>query len=692
VPNTLSFLSSSTYKVTNDPTATIAGNVPSDISANPYAEMTDALLFSAINLLLQDIDDATGLDLLAIVSPLESLLGGSTGLLSGLLGFITPGSTTVGGGIFGPLLGLIPGLGGGTGTLGGLGSFLNPTSFLGAAAGIFSPLLSSGSLLSSLIPGLDASKIISGFFPISQITNLPTLLGGFGTGSSIITQLIGVIPGLTGGLTGLGGLGSIFTDLTHILGSPTGLGGGSPTLPSIGSIPLLGGLLSGGSLLTSLIPGLDASKIISGFFSQSQISGLPTLLSGLTSGLAAVPTIVNLVTAITGSSGGLSDITTYFDGLVPLDQLVSAITGNPGDLVDIENWVNDIPLLGQLVGALTGSGGGLLDLTNWSNGLTPLTSLNDLKSTLGGTLGDDLTAIESRLGAFLTPSSDLPATNIIGTLADGLLPSLGSMRDAIRNALTGVTATGATTSDAHDALAAQNAILTGVNASVARLNTTFTSGVSTQDLFEFSQSGNLGASWDLAYTNSHGNIFADGHNAAWSAPGLTSATNTVVCRWVGANPTSSTDYQRVEMILNSAPGNPLIGSAAANDILLRMDTGKTNFIRIRFRADNVAIVSRVVAGVETVMGSVSLPSKLSAAASIGGEAGKAGTARFFRPLFNGFPVGDGLTESGAASMVGPSFRGWGQGMFAGADNTLIVIPAQSNPGSIKQWTAADIAF
>lgn len=96
MPNTLSALPASNYKLSHDPTANLAGNVPSDIGTNPYGALTDELLFGAGNEILQLIDDATGLDFLGLVTPLEHLLGANTGLLSGLLSFLTPalGTTT----------------------------------------------------------------------------------------------------------------------------------------------------------------------------------------------------------------------------------------------------------------------------------------------------------------------------------------------------------------------------------------------------------------------------------------------------------------------------------------------------------------------------------------------------------------------------------------------------------------------
>ena len=161
------------------------------------------------------------------------------------------------------------------------------------------PELIGGLLPTSIIPGLDASKIITGTFSAGSVqplidavsqgfggstglnfSTLQSFLGGLSFGGIDFDDLIALFPGIAGGLSGDTGLGSIFTDLTGLLGSPTGLGGGTPTLPAIGSIPILSGLLSGGSILPSIIPGLDASKIVSGMFSQAMVSDLVTDLAG----------------------------------------------------------------------------------------------------------------------------------------------------------------------------------------------------------------------------------------------------------------------------------------------------------------------------------------------------------------------------------------------------------------------------
>jgi hypothetical protein len=215
-----------------------------------------------ISQLLQVVDFQNLLQGLFGTTSIGSFLG-VPGLLSGF------GTSTS---ILTQLLGLFPGLAGGLSGLPGLGAvFTDLTGLLGTPTG-----LGSGS---PTLPGVGSIPVLGGLLGSGNL-----LGGGLSTASPITTQLLGLFPGLATGLSGLTGLGSVFTDLTGLLGTPTHLGSGSPSLPGIGSIPLLGGLLSGGTtLLTSLIPGLDASKIVSGIFGTGLIPGLDAskIVSGI---------------------------------------------------------------------------------------------------------------------------------------------------------------------------------------------------------------------------------------------------------------------------------------------------------------------------------------------------------------------------------------------------------------------------
>lgn len=100
------------------------------------------------------------------------------------------------------------------------------------------------SVLAQLIPGLDASKIITGQFGLEMVADLVDMLAGLVPGVSILDQIIdAIIPGSSA--SGLGGLSSIFTDLFGLLGDPDDVGSGSPIVDGIGRLPILGGLLDG---------------------------------------------------------------------------------------------------------------------------------------------------------------------------------------------------------------------------------------------------------------------------------------------------------------------------------------------------------------------------------------------------------------------------------------------------------------
>lgn len=554
---------------------------------------------------------------------------------------------------------------------------------------IFAPIRAIVDSLTALSGGL-----LGSFFPdllglLGNPTGMGTGTPGLGSLSSI--PILGPIFSLFGGATNATQAGNFFTSILSLFGNPTGILTGTPTLGS--SIPILGPIIeaitgSTGSL-TDLSSFFDDIPLIGDLVEA--ITGSTGGLGDLTSFFSDIPLIGDLVAAITGTSGGLGDLTSFFGGLVPLDELVAALTGSSGDLADLTAWVNDIPILGDLVAALTGGSGGLLDLASWANALVPLNLFNDLLSGLGGSFGDSISDIIDRLDDFLTPASPIAGGNIFGEILDDVIPGIsgsGGLLAGIIGALTGHAPASPSQTAAANALSAQNAALQGLAAKAALLSTAFTSGVSTFDDFERTSTSDLGANWSLAYSSGPGNISTDGHNAAWKAAALTASTRTVRARFTGANASSSTDYQRVEVVLNTAPQDPLIGSPAANDILLRIDSGFTNYIRVRFRGDGICLISRVVSGTETVMNSATMPFDMAGGVTLTAEAGKLGTARYFRGLINGSEA-CAVTEAGTASLVGSSYRGWGLGMFAGAKTDLVFIPAQSLPGSLKQWTAAD---
>lgn len=113
-------------------------------------------------------------------------------------------------------------------------------------------------ILTSVIPGLDASKITSGAFAQSIVTGLTTALGTLTT--NVQSTWDNIVHSLGGASSG-----NIITDVAHALAN----------IPGANIVS---------ALLAGVIPGLDASKITSGAFAQSLITGLTAQITTFVNG------------------------------------------------------------------------------------------------------------------------------------------------------------------------------------------------------------------------------------------------------------------------------------------------------------------------------------------------------------------------------------------------------------------------
>lgn len=110
--------------------------------------------------------------------------------------------------------------------------------------------------------------------------------------------------------------------------------------------------LTGGLLHIGIIPGLDASKIISGFFPQSMITGLESALAGLGTGISTgVSNIVNAI--VSGASGTLDELTQWSHDVLDGDwmrQLGASLTGiADATQHDLENWAKSVRTFGSKI-------------------------------------------------------------------------------------------------------------------------------------------------------------------------------------------------------------------------------------------------------------------------------------------------------------------------------------------------------
>jgi hypothetical protein len=284
------------------------------------------------------------------------------------------------------------------------------------------------------IPGLDATKIVSGQFPQSQITNLESDLANLGSAiaSGDVQGIIDAILGTVGFPPGTGtapDVASYFTDFLSMFGNPALTAGGFDPVTAVEvfltDLVQPTKLLAPMDPLTSLvsavhIPGLDTTKIVSGVFPQSMVN-ITSIPASVVSGILAAANIPGL------------DATKIVSGQFP------------------QSMVNITSIAASLVtGVLTATNIPGLDATKIVTGILALGQIPGLDVAHI----PSLPAGQITSGTFLaTLIPGLDATKIVsGVLATGLIPNITkamstdmqSMIDGIFQASNGGATTGNT--------------------------------------------------------------------------------------------------------------------------------------------------------------------------------------------------------------------------------------------------------
>ena len=218
-------------------------------------------------------------------------------------------------------------------------------------------IIGSGIFNAAQIPGLDASKIISGVFSLSLIPNLPASIVTSGTFPPA------QIPGLDATKIISGQFAQSMVNITNI---PATIVSGTLTpanIPGLDATKITSGQFAqsmvnitnipativSGTLLPSNIPGLDATKIVSGFFSQAQIPSLDASWPGTIVG-SAIPDITTLINTSVGTTGGSTFPWNFPMGFGP----AANTTANVGTAIANNNVLAQ-QVLDTVVHAYTGS-------------------------------------------------------------------------------------------------------------------------------------------------------------------------------------------------------------------------------------------------------------------------------------------------------------------------------------------------
>jgi hypothetical protein len=498
---------------------------------------------------------------------------------------------------------------------------------------------------------------------------------------TIFAPIRAIVDALTAVSGGTGGLGNFFPNLLGLLGNPTGMGGtGTPTLPGVGAIPILGGLLSGGSILGSLIPGLDASKITSGTFAQSMITGLPSALAALVSGTSFQSLIDAMYQGIFGGTSTGNTAAAVQGGL-------AAFPG--GNLVgSVASSLLSGVLSGGLIPSLDAS---KVTTGTFGTGLIPALPASQITSGTfaSGRIPDITLGMSSAVQSVVDQAYQITqGGSSTGNSLTTFGPSFGGLLDNLTNNITGAPASGNRNTDMGAAVAGQTDTINGNAAAIAQMKAASGGGNTDSDDMERVSTTTMGANY-LVLASAAGTLATpDGHNASFVGA---SATCDYVAR--KTNIKAATDTQTVTIILGSQCGAlPLFISTAYGhvDLWLRMTAFTTwatrTGVRFRWGADGFITLHRVISGAETKMyppsGNVSKGNPPNNAA-ISFSSGVGGVARHFTASLNGAVIMD-FTETGTTSQLGVNnrFRGFG-GRY---EYTLPLVDGQ--PGKIAQWTAS----
>lgn len=348
---------------------------------------------------------ATKTDIAALAKTLSESLKLDLGALQGLepLAQIARWATQVGKQIvdavqLSPLVQAI------TGLAGGLTDLAN-------WANLVPRLIGAGStLLTSWIPGLDASKIISGVIPQSLL-DLSSIAASAVSG--VLTAAN--IPGLDAAKIVSGVLsGSLIPNLpASIINSGTFT---TSLIPNLNA-----SIINAGTLLTSVIPGLDASKITTGTFATGLI---PTITAAMSSGLAPIDTLVN-AWGLAGTGWTPTDLGNIAR-LIPPANMVGVLGGT-----DIGNTIqkvvdagvaaiNNLPAtVNNTVAQFRGALNGMTNFVGYvTTGSAPVNSVAQISSATQDLVKQR--AIQKATYANLDPtldaSFDLAEINTISTL------------------------------------------------------------------------------------------------------------------------------------------------------------------------------------------------------------------------------------------------------------------------------------
>jgi hypothetical protein len=272
-----------------------------------------------------------------------------------------------------------------------------------------------------------------------------------------------------------------------------------------------------------------------------------------------------------------------------------------------------------------------------------------------------------------------------GGVKDASVPGIGVMLGNVMLGLEDLAGVDINHDGALGAYQTTAAAMRANSSAITYLQSLLTAGVSAVDDFERDDDNSMGGNWSQDYSGSGaGYMETDGHAVKWDPSGW--GIRTCLSRWTGTNSVSNTDTQKVLAVLGSkGQNNTLLSKCGYNYLLGRMNTAGTHYILATFGADGEVALGYVAGGsyVQWATTDVATPPGMGATISL--ECGYGGDSRYYVARINDQII-LAWDESGTASSMGASYRGWGCGMKAEGDLLLLT---QMLPAKFNSWAAWD---
>jgi hypothetical protein len=500
-------------------------------------------------------------------------------------------------------------------------------------------------------------------------------------GVNIITSILAsIVPGLDGSKITSGSIAQTFLNITSVAAS------------------WVTGILSALN-----IPGLDASKILTGFFSQAQITNLTTDLAarpatGTSANLAPNPNFVNslsgwftwgsIAPVWDGTQGHSANGSMKLVGASDEPGFYYRIPAMPGQTFTLSVWA-------KWSGITSGPNSGIyVEPQDSSNVKVTTTNYNTTVGAIGSggwtqyvvSLTVPAGATQLAFGGWTSDNGtvwyddvSMVQTNVLSPMAaPNALGGVQQILDTIKNSVDSLSGSGWSAFDLSNAVNNQTDVIAAQQAQIQALKSQFTSaqnsGSWTVDDFEWF-SGTVAAHYTnqfLLNSATQGEMFGDGHNVGGRFNGSGGDWEQwLLYDWTGAN--TKTDNQKMTAVLANAFNQRSDGWGDDREIRLhfymRNNTAETQWARwqIAARANDVPGTLRVQlqyknGGAITNLGPEVGIGNLPAGTVIDSIAGQVGSPATFQLVINGSSVSQVVDGSSVIPMgVNNRLMGLGEG-------------------------------